>query len=778
LPFSSGHSKLQLMVDLVEGLNPQQKEAVLHEGSPLLILAGAGSGKTKVLTHRIANFVHNRGIAPHKILAVTFTNKAAKEMKERIQRITGEKGKKKIDFPFLGTFHSISVRMLKVDGRAVGLEPTFTIYDTADQKDLVKEAMKSLNIDPKNINPNAIHATISSAKNDMVTAEDYGNLVGDFFTEHVAKIYPIYQRLLEERNAVDFDDLIMKSTLLLQKDEAIRNKYIDLFDEVLVDEYQDTNKAQYSLIKILAKDKQRISVVGDEDQSIYGWRGADIQNIMSFEKDFSNPNIIKLEQNYRSTQLILDAAYAVINKNTERRDKKLWSEKTTGPNIRIVEAQTEVDEALFITKTIQSMNTTDYKDMAVLYRANAQSRAIEEQFLKAKIPYRLIGGQRFYDRKEIKDVLGYLRIFYNPADSLSLLRVINTPARGIGPKTITELIEASQELKMPVVDLMTNIALIDQYKYDLSNLTVQQNKQTEGDNNHLFEEAVQETQSDPFIESLASFKLKLGDSKLLNNRNIIRLGQKVNDVRDYALDLSLPEFIKYMIENLDYMKYLSDGTKEGENRIDNIKELLSVASKYEQLPLDQGLSQFLEDVSLIEYAQDKDENDPNKQAVSLMTIHAAKGLEFETVFVGGMEEGIFPHSRSLADAKEMEEERRLAYVAITRAKVNLYLIYAISRNYFGNVQSNPVSKFIADIPEHLIEFNNTGQAASDFYDNSRFSDDFEYAEPEYMDLGDRVMHETFGEGKIVNIENNIVTVDFFDKGLTQLMAQYAKLRKV
>jgi DNA helicase-2/ATP-dependent DNA helicase PcrA len=337
------------MVDLVKGLNPQQSEAVIHEGSPLLILAGAGSGKTKVLTHRIAHFVHNKKIPSTGILSVTFTNKAAREMRERIEKLIGTGA----EIPFLGTFHSISVRILKTDGHLIGLEPTFSIYDSSDQKDLVKEAMKKLNMDPKELNPAAVHSTISSAKNDMIDCDAYQHLVSDFFTDQVAKIYPLYQGLLEDRNAVDFDDLIMKTILLLKQNEKVRQKYIDRFQQILVDEYQDTNTAQYSLIKMLAKDKQNISVVGDEDQSIYGWRGANIQNILSFEKDFQNAKIIKLEQNYRSTQIILDAAHEVIHKNTERRDKKLWSEKKTGPKITVFEAQNEVEEAMFITKTIK-----------------------------------------------------------------------------------------------------------------------------------------------------------------------------------------------------------------------------------------------------------------------------------------------------------------------------------------------------------------------------------------------------------------------------------------
>ncbi len=769
------------MTDLVNGLNPQQKEAVLHEGSPLLILAGAGSGKTKVLTTRITHFVKNRDILPHRILAVTFTNKAAKEMRERIQKIVGAK----VDFPFLGTFHSISVRILKVDGIHVGLEPTFTIYDSSDQKDLVKEAMKTLNIDAKSLNPSAVHSAISSAKNDMVTPKMYAGMVGDLFTEQVSKIYPLYQTLLAERNAVDFDDLIMKTINLMQDNEEIRERYIDRFDQILVDEYQDTNKAQYSLIRMLAMKKQNITVVGDEDQSIYGWRGADIQNILSFEKDFKNPKIIKLEQNYRSTQIILDAAYSVINKNTERREKKLWSDVKKGPLVQVYEAQNEIEEAMFITKTIAKMKTDDLKEIAVLYRANAQSRAIEEQFLKAKIPYRLVGGQRFYDRKEIKDVLGYMRVFYNPSDVLSLQRVVNTPPRGIGPKTITEMINLSKDLSVPIVDLITNVALIDDFKDDIKEYrkSLGERDKNKQDPNSLFAEEKKKHVEDPFIEALLNFSDMLGDAKLQTSRPVINFGKRINEIRDYMVNLNVSEFIKTIIENMDYLTYINDNTKEGESRLENIKEFLSVASKYDSMTIEAGLAQFLEDVSLIEEAQERDEKNENKQVVNLMTIHAAKGLEFGTVFVAGMEEGIFPHSRSLADMKEMEEERRLMYVAVTRAKKNLYLLYAITRTYFGNTQSNVVSRFIADIPEDLMEFHSVTELYdSENYDlRKNYKDEFDVGEAtdiEYMDLGDRVLHPQFGEGRIVDIDNDMVTIDFLEKGPTKIMAQFAKLRKL
>ncbi len=798
------------MVDLVQGLNPQQAEAVIHEGSPLLILAGAGSGKTKVLTHRIAHFVQNRKMPSTGILSVTFTNKAAREMRDRIQKLIG----KNSEIPFLGTFHSISVRILKTDGRFIGLEPTFSIYDSSDQKDLVKEAMKRLNLDPKELNPQAVHSAISSAKNDMIASDTYKDLAGDFFTEQVAKIYPVYQALLEDRNAVDFDDLIMKTILLLQQNEPLRRKYIDRFQQILVDEYQDTNTAQYSLIKILASEKQNISVVGDEDQSIYGWRGADIKNILSFEKDFGGAKIIKLEQNYRSTQIILDAAHEVIHKNTERREKKLWSEKKTGPNIQIFEGQSEVEEAMFITKTIRKMIGDVAKSpllsgVAVLYRANAQSRAIEEQFLRAKIQYRLVGGQRFYDRKEVKDVLCYLRLFYNPSDSLSLLRVINTPPRGIGPKAITDIVESGEKLRIPIVDLVTNLALADDFSSEIQSyrdshpdllkyappkiVKIKKGAKGKPDRTQsLFAEPVvvpsTPVEHDEFLEALAKFTNELGDTKLSTNKSLIGFGKKINEIRADAEGLNLSELMKTILENMNYYNHINDNTKEGESRLENLKELLGVAAKYDEMPLDQGLSKFLEDVSLIEDMQEREDRDGAKNAVTIMTMHASKGLEFDTVFVAGLEEGIFPHSRSLADNKEMEEERRLAYVAITRAKVHLYLLYAVSRTYFGTTQSNVVSRFIADIPTHLVDFKSSANGDFDFGgdDGGRFKrrdadqefDTGGFDEPQFIDVGDMVLHAQFGQGRVVDIDEGMITIDFIDKGPTKLMAAFAKVKKM
>lgn len=776
-------------IDFLKDLNPNQSEAVIHKGKPLLILAGAGSGKTNVLTHRIAHFIVNDNISPHRILGVTFTNKAAAEMKERLSKILGDR----IDLPFLGTFHSICVKILRMDGRSIGIEPSFTIYDTNDQKDLIKEALKELNMDPKEFNPNTFQWAISSAKNDFLTPKQYTQLSGDFFTENVAKVYPIYQRLLRERNAVDFDDLIMRTVELFTFDKNILEKYIEKFDQILIDEYQDTNKSQYQLIKLLAVPKQNISVVGDEDQSIYGWRGADIQNILSFEKDFPGAKIIKLEQNYRSTQIILDAAHSVINKNSQRREKKLWSEAKTGPKIVFVEAQNEIEEAKFITSKInelQKNGNTQLSNIAVLYRANAQSRNIEEQFIKQKIPYRLVGGIRFYERKEIKDLLSYLRIIFNPSDTLSLQRIINTPARGIGPKTITELLDISAKLKFPVIDIITSITLLDNYKEELSEYNKKRGVKVSMTNNEgqLFkdvdEKKNQEVPEDDFFESLNNFTKNIGralnDTKILQNKSIIRFGNILNEIIQHTQDegTKLSYFLKIVLEETGYFTYTNDKTSEGDNRIENLKEFISVSTKYDNLDIGSALQQFLADIALIENLADKDEE---SKGVFLMTLHAAKGLEFEIVFMVGMEEGIFPHSRSLADPKEMEEERRLAYVGITRAKKYLFMLYANSRTYFGNLQNNLVSRFLADIPEELVEYQNSyinDYSAKRDFNNDYEIDEFMQSAMEYIDIGDKVKHMTFGVGKITDIDGDMITVEFEEKGKMKLVAQYANLKKI
>ncbi len=710
-------------------LNPQQREAVLQTEGPLLILAGAGTGKTRVLTHRIANLVKEHGVEPQNILGVTFTNKAAGEMKERVQHLTGTEGKNNA-FPYLGTFHSVCVKILKRDGLAINLRPEFTIYDSQDQKDAVKEIMKQLLIDPKEFSPGGILGFISACKNDLVRPEESKNFAQGYFQEIAANVYGHYQNLLIRRNAVDFDDLLIKTVELFRSAPNVLNKYQEIFQYVMVDEYQDTNKVQYVLIKALANKHKNIAVVGDDDQSIYSWRGATIQNILSFKKDYPDATIVKLEQNYRSTPVILEAAYEVIKHNRQRMDKKLWTELQTGPNIKVYKARNEYDEGDYITNDI-SKNKIKYSNAAVLYRTNAQSRAVEDAFLRAGMPYKIVGGLKFYERKEVKDILAYLKILHNPADDLSLKRIINTPNRKIGDKTLLNLELDAQKKNLSIA----------QYLLDPENKVG--NKSVE-----------------PFqkmLQYLFTQKEEL---------NVVELFQEILDTTNY---------IEWVVEKND----------NGEERVENIRELASVAMQFEALEPKQGLSEFLDHVGLIEQEQIADRKNPSDDVVTLMTLHSVKGLEFENVYIVGMEEGIFPHSRSYAEPKEMEEERRLAYVGITRAKENLHLIHAAQRTYFGSVQNNPRSRFIGDIPEDLIEnvgttlglSNNdwdtdwsSGDSKSDWNDFDQTVDDG----PSYQ-TGLKVRHDIFGIGTVIGNEGKLVVISFKEFGIKKLASDFVEL---
>lgn len=780
------------MSSYLQNLNDQQKEAVLHKDTPLLVLAGAGSGKTKVLTHRIAHLLESNNYKANNIMAVTFTNKAANEMRERLTKLVKEKQY----FNFLGTFHSICIKILRKDGRLVGIEPSFTIYDDSDSKQIIKEIYKEINLNPKQLSPNVVNWIISQAKNNMVWPENFDTYAVDkldMFVDQISDIYKRYQKILDERNALDFDDILLK-TIKLFKNKSVIDKYVDQFNHILVDEYQDTNKAQYTLIRNLAIQKGNITVVGDEDQAIYGWRGADIQNILDFEKDFKKAKIIKLEQNYRSTQNILDAAYFIINQNTARREKRLWSAQEGGKLISIYEALNQSDEARFIAKTLKEKYMDNLQQVGVLYRANAQSRSLEEEMIKSKIPYRLIGGIRFYDRKEVKDMLAYLRMLNNTADTLSLLRIINTPPRKIGPKAITSIIEASKKAKSRAVDLLKSIAVLEIEKgIDKEGV---QNTYEGGENLKM----TSDTNEDPFAdfmmpppqkkekkskkvkkeerveENVTELEIILNEYKIPSNKNIVAFAKMVYEVDSLLQDqtVTLREFIEYLIEKVGYINYISDGTKESENKVENLKEMLSVALRYDDLKLKQGLRKFLEDVALLEDMNDKEKS---TNAVNLMTVHAAKGLEFDAVFLPGMEEGIFPHSRALTDAKELEEERRLAYVAVTRARTDLYIIYARQREYFGKTQNNESSRFVADIPHNLVEVIDlyTGYTGDTYEDSSI---DEEPTEQEYIDIGDNVTHPLFGNGKIKDIENDIIIVDFEREGEKKLVIQFANLKKI
>ncbi len=613
---------------LLSDLNPVQKQAVESTEGPTLILAGAGSGKTKALTHRVVYLIQEKGIPPENILVVTFTNKAAGEMMERILKLLGKNSVK----PIMGTFHSICARILRKEGKYIGLPPNFSIYDEHDSLDAVKAAMSELNIAIQKTSPSAVKNTISGAKNEMIPALEYPRVARGYFQEMVAKIYLKYQEILEKNKAVDFDDLLLLTVKLFQKNPEVLSKYQIQFRYILIDEYQDTNAVQYLLSKLLANRYKNICVVGDASQSIYAFRGADYKNIVNFKKDYLNAKVFNLEQNYRSTQTILDAAFAVISKNHSHPILKLWTQNPTGEKIQIIETRSESDEALFIANTITGLCPSELSNFAVLYRTNAQSRALEEIFLKAGIPYVLVGGIRFYERKEIKDMLAYLKLIANPEDSISKTRI-----EKVGKGRAAKFFAMLQEIQPSLPDY-TTLELLDK-----------------------------------------------------------------------TLDIT------------DYLNYIDDGTDVGKSRIENVKELRSVA---EQFP---DLIQFLENVTLVESEYSSDEklkkSQGRKDAVTLTTLHQAKGLEWPVVFMVGMEEGLFPHSRCLLDPGEMEEERRLCYVGITRAKQKLFLTYARQRLYFGTRSQNLTSRFLMDLPENIVESNTNYQDRDQFLDNQAVEKD-------------------------------------------------------
>lgn len=590
------------MPGLLDNLNPKQQEAVKSTEGPVLILAGAGSGKTRVLTYRVAYLISEKAVPPENILIMTFTNRAAAEMIERIKKLVGSLPTQ----PIMGTFHSFCARILRREGKTLGLPPGFAIYDESDALDAIKEAMENLNIPTQKTVPHSVRITISGAKNELISALEYPQYARGFFQETVAKIYLEYQKILEKNHALDFDDLLLSTIKLFQTDPAILTRYQIQFRYILIDEYQDTNPAQYLISKYLANRHKNICVVGDASQSIYGFRGADFRNIVNFKKDYSNAKVFNLEQNYRSTQNILDAAHGVISKNKSHPILKLWTDKSSGEKIEVVEVRNEVEEALFIIAHLRGEKMRLHLGgVAILYRTNAQSRNLEEQFLKAGIPYRLIGGINFYARKEIKDVLAYLRLLQNPKDSVSLKR-----AEKNGKGRLSK-----------------------------------------------------------FMEFYLEFSVQLDQYKTL-------------------------ELLDKILQRTEYLAYLDDGTEEGKMRVENVKELRSVG---EQFP---NLMDFLENVALIE-AGDSPRSKVS-DGVTLMTLHNAKGLEFPVVFIVGMEEGLFPHSRAMLNISELEEERRLMYVGITRAKEKLFLVFAKQRLYFGQRSNNLVSRFLADIPEELI----------------------------------------------------------------------------
>ena len=645
-------------MDIIKQLNSKQKEAVTHTEGPVLVIAGPGSGKTKVLTHRIAYLIGKTGINPSAILAVTFTNKAAEEMKNRIRFLLSD-----LDFsdcgllPTIGTFHNICARILRKEARKIGYKNNFVIYDDDDQYSLIKRIMFELQISTDQFNPNAVRSHISNAKNELKSPEEFNNISDGYFQENVSKIYSVYQQKLKENNAFDFDDLIAQTIVLFSKYKEVLEEYQKKFKYVMVDEYQDTNYAQYKLVDLLSKTHRNLCVVGDDWQSIYKWRGADIKNILEFEKNYPEAKIILLEQNYRSTQNILDGAYHIIAKNINRKEKKLWTENIYGCPIVVYEAENEIREAKFIVSEIAklSSNLTEnrirLKDIAVLYRTNAQSRSIEESFLRYNIAYKIIGGIKFYMRKEIKDIIAYLRFVQNPYDLASFERIVNIPARGIGKATFEKIAAEAKNGKKNIVETILN------YKKE----NIAKNR----------------------MEKLREFSLII--ENLQKNSSKTKISELLNN----------------LIEDIGYEEYIQNKRKEKEEkRWENVKELFSAVGKYDQLPLEEGLKLFLEEVAL---ATDIDRTNEDCDSVTLMTLHSAKGLEFDTVFIIGLEEGLLPHSRSLQDLSEMEEERRLCYVGITRAKNRIYLTFARLRKIYGSIQANRPSRFISDIPENLIE---------------------------------------------------------------------------
>lgn len=637
------------MQDLIEGLNDKQKEAVLNTDGPCLVIAGAGSGKTKVLTHKIAYLMAEKNIKPWNILAITFTNKAANEMKQRVENLVGEAAKDM----WIGTFHSICVRILRKTIDRIGFDSSFLIFDTSDQKTLIKECMKTLKIDDKMFTDKSVLAEISNGKNEMLEPKAYMvKYAGDFRREKIGEIYELYQKRLKENNAIDFDDIINFTIKILTENPDILEYYSEKFKYILVDEYQDTNKAQFTLVTILASRYGNITVVGDNDQGIYSFRGADISNILNFEKDYPGTKIIKLEQNYRCTGNILNAANAVIKHNENKYEKKLWTQNDEGELPTIHRADDEYDEGRYIVEQINHLKREEYfknSDFVILYRMNSQSRAIEEILRREDIPYKIVGGLKFYERKEIKDIISYLRLIYNPYDNISLKRVINEPKRGIGKTSVDNVQEISENTGTSMFEIIKNAE-----QYGLNRLKA-------------------------------------------NSQEFINL---IEEMRSKINDLSISEIIKETLNKSGYVKALeAEDTTEAESRIQNLEEFLTVAIEFEEQEAENSLADFLEGITL---SSDIDGMEETEDSVTLMTLHSAKGLEFNTVFLVGMEEGIFPGYKSIGEPKELEEERRLFYVGITRAKRYLYLTCSRKRTIFGSTSYNAISRFVNEIPKDLL----------------------------------------------------------------------------
>ncbi|MDO4179399.1 MAG: DNA helicase PcrA [Phascolarctobacterium sp.] len=739
-------------MDSLENLNPQQMDAVTISNGPMLIVAGAGSGKTKVLTCRIA-YLLRQGVLPYRILAITFTNKAAAEMRSRVNSMVGDAAKD----VWLFTFHAFCVRVLRREIDKLGFyTKNLAIYDQDDSRNLIKQALKEMNLDDKRFTPAAIQARISDAKNQMLGPKEYEEQIGDFFERKVAEVYWAYSEKLHKNNAVDFDDLLLLTLQLFQENEEVRNKYQNKFDYLMVDEYQDTNHVQYMLTKILAAKHQNICVVGDADQSIYAWRGADMSNILDFEKDYPNAKVVKLEQNYRSTQVILDAANGVIKNNKGRKAKNLWTDKGNGSEIVYYLASDEHDEARYCIERMQEIVAKEHVrlgEFAILYRTNAQSRVLEEMLIKSGMSYSMVGGVKFYARQEIKDILCYLRTVFNPNDSLSLLRIINRPKRGIGETTIGKLQAFAAENDMTLFDVVSSASSV---------LTINQKTAEK-------------------LEAFASF---------------------IFEMMGMQEEITIRDLIEAIVNKSGYLAELrASGDPQDASRIENIDEFLSVAEEFaKENPDQQTLEDFLAHVALV---ADIDDTDLKEDSVTLMTLHSAKGLEFPIVFLVGMEEGVFPHARTLMDDEEIEEERRLCYVGITRAMSRLFLTNAKTRMLFGRTEYHPVSRFLQEIPRNLIRIYKRdagmqGQTKrvespikreitkpkNNWYQEAPTQSFVpkENSASQIFKPGDRVQHKKFGIGTVVaakSVEDGQeVSIAFAGGGIRALLTRLAKLEKL
>ncbi len=720
----------QRVMELLQGLNIQQQQAVSAGTGPVLVLAGPGSGKTRVLTHRVAYLIGYMGVRPYGILTVTFTNKAAREMNQRVETLLGGQTRGLT----VGTFHAFCARLLRREAEYLPIGSNFVIFDADDQLGLVKQALKDLNLDEKRYRPHALHAAISNAKNELYGPDEFP--VQNYRDEVTRRVYQTYQGLLLTNNAVDFDDLLLYTAHLLEMHPTVRDRYARRFEHILVDEFQDTNMAQYTLLRHLASFHNNLFVVGDADQSIYRWRGADYRNVLRFEKDYPDAQVILLEQNYRSTQTILDVAMAVIDKNPHRTPKKLFTERGRGKSVVLKETSSDREEAQYVIETIADLiarKQASPGDFAVMYRTNAQSRVLEEAFLKAGLPYKIVGAQRFYGRREIKDLIAYLRLVHNPNDEVSLMRVINTPRRGIGAKTIQALRTQAQKAGLSMGEAVLALA-------------------------HTDDSPLAETFSNQALSALKTFGILLAGWR--------------------AADLSPLELLDRITNDIEYRPYIDDGSDEGYSRWENVLELRRLAAEQSE----NSLETFLEQIALV---ADQDTLDEQSHAPTLLTLHAAKGLEFPIVFLVGLNDGVLPHSRSFDDPEAMMEERRLLYVGITRAKNHLHLTYAQQRYTYGYPEYAEPSRFLADIPTTLLDDGKPQGKTSKRTPRGALQTRWESAPPQSKavsryQVGQRVIHPKFGEGLVLNTrmddEDEILDVFFEDAGLKRLVAALANLK--